>query len=427
MNQKGATGEPSSIAQLRKHLAPSPQRRGKRHGPTGVYYLLLQPNFLIETRGFVFDSQIAICMIRSDAIPCCLPRIGLAHDRTSANLRNKRISLEDATMVNRLCRSALTGFGLLMAALSMPAHAQPSPKTVTLVVPFAAGGGTDTVARLIGEQMSRTLGQTIIIENVVGGGSTLANDRVARSAPDGSTVLINHVALLAAPSLFTNLRYDTKTAFEAVGLVNNAPMVLIGRKSIPGAGPKDFVAWIKAQGDKANFAHGGIGTNSHLCAVMMGNVLGFKPTIVAYRGSAPAIGDLLAGQIDLLWDQVTNALPQIQAGTLHGIAITSSERLEQLKDVPTTAELGMPEVSYSMWHGLYVAKGTPIETIGALNSALRKALSDPGLLEKLKQLGTVPFPDNELTPEAHARLFAADMVRVAKLVESSGIKASEAK
>jgi tripartite-type tricarboxylate transporter receptor subunit TctC len=342
-------------------------------------------------------------------------------------MTTKEQAWRNAIVVNRLCRSALAGLSLLMSALSMPAHAQSSPKTITFVVPFAAGGGTDTVARLIGEQMSRTLGQTIIIENVVGGGSTLANDRVARSAPDGSTVLINHVALLAAPSLFTNLRYDTKTAFEPVGLVNNAPMVLIGRKSIPGAGPKDHVAWIKAQGDKANFAHGGIGTNSHLCAVMMGNVLGFKPTIVAYRGSGPAIGDMLAGQIDLLWDQVTNALPQIQAGTLHGIAITSSERLEQLKDVPTTAELGMPEVSYTMWHGLYVAKGTPVETIGALNAALRKALSEPVLLEKLKQLGTLPFPDNELTPEAHARLFAADMPRIAKLVESSGIKASEAK
>jgi tripartite-type tricarboxylate transporter receptor subunit TctC len=317
--------------------------------------------------------------------------------------------------------------GLLFAALSTPLHAQSTAKTVTLVVPYSAGGGTDTVARLIGERMSRTLGQTVLVENVVGGGSTLANDRVARSTPDGSTVLINHVALLAAPSLFTNQRYDTKTAFEPVGLVNNAPMVLIGRKSIPGAAPKDFVAWIKAQGEKANFAHGGIGTNSHLCAVMMGNVLGFKPTVVAYRGSAPAIADLLAGQIDLLWDQVTNALPQIQAGTLHGIAITSSERLEQLKDVPTTAELGMPEVSYTMWHGLYVAKDTPRETVGALNAALRKALSDPDLVEKLKQLGTLPFPDNEMTPEAHARLFATDLPRVAKLVESSGIKASEAK
>src|ERR1700742_3541101 len=149
------------------------------------------------------------------------------------------------------------GFALLMPALSMPAHAQPAPKTVTLVVPFAAGGGTDTVARLIGERMSGTLGQTVIIENVVGGGSTIANDRVARSTPDGSTVLINHVGLLAAPSLFNNLRYDTATAFEAVGLVNNAPMVLIGRKTIPGAGPKDYISWIKTQGDKANFAHGG--------------------------------------------------------------------------------------------------------------------------------------------------------------------------
>jgi tripartite-type tricarboxylate transporter receptor subunit TctC len=349
-------------------------------------------------------------------------------ERTSATMRHdyKRLG-EDTAVIHRISRRVLMGSGLLLAALATQAHAQSSPKTVTLVVPYAAGGGTDTVARLIGERMSGTLGQTFIIENVVGGGSTLANDRVARSAPDGSTILINHVALLAAPSLFTNLRYDTKTAFEPVGLVNNAPMVLIGRKTIPGAQPKDFVAWIKAQGDKANFAHGGIGTNSHLCAVMMGNVLGFKPTVVAYRGSAPAIGDLLAGQIDLLWDQVTNALPQIQAGTLHGIAITSSKRLEQLKDVPTTAELGMPEVSYTMWHGLYVAKGTPKETVGALNSALRKALSDPVLLEKLTQLGTLPFPEAELTPEAHARLFASDLPRVTKLVESSGVKASEAK
>jgi tripartite-type tricarboxylate transporter receptor subunit TctC len=260
---------------------------------------------------------------------------------------------------------------------------QPS-RPITMVVPFPPGPALDLVARLVAKKIEGPLGQTIIVENVVGGGSTLANDRVARSAPDGSTILINHVGLLAAPSLFTNLRYDTKTAFEAVGLVNNAPMVLIGRKSIPGEGPKDYVAWIKAQRDKANFAHGGLGTNSHLCAVMMGNVLGFKPTIVAYRGSAPAIGDLLAGQIDLLWDQVTNALPQIQAGMLHGIAITSPQRLEQLKDVPTTAELGMPEVSYSMWHGLYVAKGTPKETVDALNAALRAALAEPELLEKLK-------------------------------------------
>jgi tripartite-type tricarboxylate transporter receptor subunit TctC len=318
----------------------------------------------------------------------------------------------------------LTGLGLLVAALSTQVQAQ---STVTIVVPYAAGGGTDTVSRLIAERMSRTLEKNVIIENVVGGGSTLANDRVARSTPDGSMVLINHVALLAAPSLFTNLRYDTKTAFETVGLVNNAPMILVGRKSIPGANSKDHVAWIKAQGEKANFAHGGVGTNSHLCAVMIGNVLGFKPTVAPYRGSGPAIADLLAGQIDLLCDQVTNAITQVQGGMLHGVAVTSPARLEQLPDVPTTAELGMPEVGYTMWHGLYVAKGTPKETINTLNSALRKALADPGVKEKLKQLGTVAFPDDQMSPEAHARLFASDLPRVAKLVESSGVKASEAK
>src|SRR3954463_11385990 len=328
-------------------------------------------------------------------------------------------------MIDR--RRMLTSVGVSLVALTSKLSAQPASKPVTLVVPYAAGGGTDTVARLIGEHMARSLGRSVIIENQVGGGGTIANDRVARSAPDGTTILINHVALLAAPSLFNNLRYDTQTAFEPVGLVNNAPMLLVGRKSIPGAGPKDYVAWIRTQSANANFAHGGIGTNSHLCAVMMGDVLGFRPTFVAYRGSAPAITDLLGGQIDLLWDQVTNAITQVQAGALHGIAVTSPQRLEQLKDVPTTAELGMPEVSYTMWHGLYVAKGTPKEIVDALNSALRKALSDPGLLEKLKQLGTLPFPDNEMTPEAHARLFATDLPRVATLVESSGIKASEAK
>jgi tripartite-type tricarboxylate transporter receptor subunit TctC len=307
------------------------------------------------------------------------------------------------------------------------ASAQAITRQVTLVVPYSAGGGTDTVARLIGNQMSRTLGQPVVIENVVGAGGTRANERVARSEPNGTTVLINHVALLAAPSLFTNLRYDTEKDFEPVGLVNNAPMLLVGRKSIPGEQPKDFVAWIKAQGVKANFAHGGIGTNSHLCAVMMGNVLGFQPTFVAYRGSNPAITDLMAGQIDLLWDQVTNALPQVQSGMLHGIAITSTARLDELKDVPTTAELGMPEIDYTMWHGLYVAKGTPKEIVAALNDALRKAVTEPDVVAKFKQLGTVPYPEKELSPEAHARLFAADLPRVTKLVEASGAKPSEAK
>ena len=263
-------------------------------------------------------------------------------------------------MIDR--RRALTSACFLLAALTSQAAAQPITKTVTLVVPYSAGGGTDTVARLIGEQMSRALGRTVIIENVVGGGSTIANDRVARSTPDGSTVLINHVALLAAPSLFNNLRYDTQDRLRA-GRPRQQRADAADRPQVdPRQRPEGLRRpGSRQQGAKANFAHGGIGTNSHLCAVMMGDVLGFKPTVVAYRGSAPAITDLLGGQVDLLWDQVTNAITQVQAGALHGIAVTSPQRLEQLKDVPTTAELGMPEVSYTMWHGLYVAKGTPKE------------------------------------------------------------------
>ena len=329
-------------------------------------------------------------------------------------------------MISRFRGIVLLAAGLVSLLAAGSAMAQAIARQVTLVVPYSAGGGTDTVARLIGNQMSRSLGQAVVIENVVGAGGTRANERVARSEPNGATVLINHVALLAAPSLFTNLRYDTEKDFEPVGLVNNAPMLLVGRKSIPGQVPKDFVEWIKSQGARANFAHGGIGTNSHLCAVMMGNVLGFKPTFAAYRGSAPAISDLMGGQIDLLWDQVTNALPQVQAGMLHGIAITSERRLEELKDVPTTAELGMPEINYTMWHGLYVVKGTPKEIIAVLNDALRKAISDPDVVAKFKQLGTVPFPEKDQSPAAHGRLFAADLPRVAKLVESSGAKPGEA-
>ena len=329
-------------------------------------------------------------------------------------------------MISRFRGIVLLAAGLFSTVASGSAMAQGIARQITLVVPYSAGGGTDTVARLIGNQMSRSLGQAVVIENVVGAGGTRANERVARSEPNGATVLINHVALLAAPSLFTNLRYDTEKDFEPVGLVNNAPMLLVGRKSIPGQGPKDFVEWIRLRGANANFAHGGVGTNSHLCGVMMGNVLGFRPTFVAYRGSAPAITDLLAGQIDLLWDQVTNALPQVQAGMLHGIAITSTKRLEELKDVPTTAELGMPEINYTMWHGLYVVKGTPKEIIAVLNDSLRKAVSDPDVVEKFKQLGTMPFPEKDQSPEAHARLFTADLPRVAKLVESSGAKPSEA-
>ena len=327
----------------------------------------------------------------------------------------------------RMIRLACAWAAFAALSFAPAAQAQSPSGIVTLVVPYAAGGGTDAVARLIGEKMSGTLGRSVIIENVSGAGGTIANDRVARSTPDGSTILINHTGLLSAPSLFNNLRYDTKTAFEPVGLVNIAPLLLAGRKTIPGSGPKDYVAWMKEQGAKMTFAHGGVGTNTQLCAVLIGNVLGFKPVFAAYRGSGPALTDLIAGQIDLICDQATSALPHVQAGSLHGIAVTSKTRLEQAPEIPTASEAGLSDLVYTFWHGLYVAKGTPKETVAALNAALRAAVSDPGVRAKLKALGTDTFPEAQMSPEAHAALFAEDLDRITKLIESSGIKATEAK
>jgi tripartite-type tricarboxylate transporter receptor subunit TctC len=330
-------------------------------------------------------------------------------------------------MIQRLRMFTLIGAAVALAAGSPDAAAQAIAKPVTLVVPYAAGGGTDTVARLIGNHMTRTLGQSVVIETVTGAGSTTANERVARfgarrlDRAHQSCRSAGGAQPVPEPALRhqDRLRAGRPRQQRADGADRQEVHPRPGREGARGVD--------RGQGAKANFAHGGIGTNSHLCAVMMGNALGFKPTFVAYRGSAPAITDLLAGQIDLLWDQVTNALPQIQGGNLHGIAITSTQRLEELKDVPTTAELGMPDLNYTMWHGLYVAKGTPKETIAALNTALRKAVADADIVTRLKQLGSLPFPDKEMSPEAHAQLFAADLPRVAQLIESSGAKPTEAK
>jgi tripartite-type tricarboxylate transporter receptor subunit TctC len=234
-------------------------------------------------------------------------------------------------------------------------------------------------------------------------------------------------ALTISPSIYQGPDADVAKSFVPVALVAVSPQILAVTPSLPVTSLAEFIAYAKASPGKVNFGSAGVGSQPHVLGELLKLVVDIKLTHIPYRGSAPAITDLLGGQIDLLWDQVTNAITQVQSGALHGIAVTSPQRLEQLKDVPTTAELGMPEVSYTMWHGLYVAKGTPKDIVDALNGALRKAVSEPGVVAKLKDLGTVPFPEAEMSPAAHAKLFASDLPRVAKLVESSGIKQSEAK
>lgn len=304
---------------------------------------------------------------------------------------------------------------LILALLAGPALAQTRP--ITLIVPFAAGGATDAIARQVGEHMGRSLGQVEVVENVAGAGGTIGSERVANAAPDGQTLLINQLALLAAPGLIANLRFDTRTAFAPIGLINTGPTVLSARRGLT-----DPLAWLRAQGEGANIGHGGLGTSGHLCALQVAHALGIRPTLVVYRGGGPAMNDLVAGSIDLLCDQSTNAIPQIMAGTIQGVLVTAATRLASIPAVPTSGEAGLPGVSLTVWHGLYAPRDTPGATIARLNGALRAAVADPAIIARFEQLGTTPFPTADQTPERHADLFALEMERIGKLLAEAGIR-----
>jgi len=305
------------------------------------------------------------------------------------------------------------------ASVALPgmAVAQEYPsKPITVVVPFAAGGPTDTVARLLGEHMGRILGQQMVIENVGGAGGTTGSERVAKAAPDGYTLLLHHQGITAAPALYDNLRYDTKTAFEMVGMINHGPMVVIGKKDLKPNGAKELFEWMKQNADKITMAHAGVGSNSHVCGLIIQKVLGQKFTFVAYRGTGPAMNDVVAGQIDVLCDQSTNAVPQIQGGTVKAYAVADNARIDSIKDVPTAPEAGYPDMTMRLWNAIYAPKGTPKAIIDKVNAALRKALEDPAIKEKFAAVGTSLFPESEWTPEAHHKTFMAELERQAKLL-----------
>ncbi|MCU0884684.1 MAG: tripartite tricarboxylate transporter substrate-binding protein [Beijerinckiaceae bacterium] len=315
------------------------------------------------------------------------------------------------------------GFAGLAAA---PALAQGFPsKPITLVVAFAAGGPSDVIARLLAEHMSRTLGQQVVVENVAGAGGTTGSARVASAAPDGHTILIHHLALKAAPALYNNLRYDTATAFEPLGMINTGPMVITGKMALAPNTAAEFFAFAKAQGDKLTMAHAGVGSNSHLCILLMGQAIGSKPTQVAYRGTGPAMNDLVAGQVDALCDQSTSAIPQIQGNKIKAYAVTSPQRLDIIKDVPTTREAGTP-IDMTIWHGLYAPKGTPAEALGKLSSALQAAMKDDGINARFASFGTTAFPEAQRTPAAHKVAFEAEIAKWAKALKEAGVNPAAA-
>lgn len=311
------------------------------------------------------------------------------------------------------------------AALAFSASAQTFPdRNITLVVPFAAGGPSDAIGRLVAQSMSQTLGQQVIIENVAGAGGTAGAARVAKAEPDGYTLLIHHLALPAGASLYKNLAYETRTAFEPVGLVNTGPMALISRKDFAAKNAKDLFAHLKRNGTSVNIAHAGVGSNSHICAVMLSQALDFKPTYVSYRGTGPAMNDIVGGQVDVLCDQSTTAVPQIDGGSVIGHAVTSQERLSVLKDVPTTAEAGLPALDMTIWHGLYAPAGTPKDRVVVLHGALQKALADATIVERFAAVGTQVYPAEERSVEAHRKRFLGEIDRIAGLMKAAGAPAN---
>jgi tripartite-type tricarboxylate transporter receptor subunit TctC len=318
----------------------------------------------------------------------------------------------------RLALAAIAAFGLDWAA---PVMAQGFPtKPVALIVPFAPGGPSDVIARLLGDHMGRTLGQPVIVENIAGAGGTAGARRLAAAEPDGYTLLIHHLALAAAPALYGNLTYDTRTAFAPVGLVNTGPMVIAGKLALPPVDAKSFFPYAKSQGDKLTIAHAGIGSNAHLCAVLLSQALGAKFTQVAYRGTGPAMNDLVSGQVDLLCDQSTTAVPQIQGDKIRAYAVTSTERLAVLPDTPTAREAGT-DFEMTIWHGIYAPKGTPEPVLDKLNAAVQAALKDATVIERFKSVGTSVFPQTEWTRPAHAKRFAAEIEKWAVSLKAAGV------
>ena len=327
-------------------------------------------------------------------------------------------------------RPLLRAFPIALAALGLaaPLAAQGYPsKPITLIVPFAAGGPSDTIGRLVADNLSRNLGQQVVVENVGGAGGTLGAERAAKAAPDGYTLLTHHGALAAAPALYSNLRYESKTAFEPLGLVNTGPMVLLSKKALETADAKALFAWLKEQGTKATVGFAGVGSNSYICATLLQQQLGVKLGMVPYRGTGPAMIDLVAGQIDVLCDQATTATPQIQGGTVKAYAVTSTERLDSIKDVPSAKEAGLPDFSVTIWNGLYAPKGVPKEVVDKVNAAIAKMVTDPMILERFAATGTKPFPPEMRSPAEHAKHLTSEFARFEAMFKAVGVAPQEAK
>ena len=298
---------------------------------------------------------------------------------------------------------------LLLAVVlaPLPALAADYPikdKPITIVVPFAAGGPTDRVARDLAESMRKPLGaMSVVIDNVGGAGGTLGAAKAARSSPDGHTLFLHHIGMATSPALYRKLPYDTMGDFEYLGMINEVPMTLVGRNTLPAKNFKELQAWIQASKGKVNLGNAGLGAASHLCGLLLQSALKEDMTTVPYKGTAPAMNDLMGGQIDLMCDQTTNTTGQIEAKTIKAFAVTTPKRLTipSLKDLPTLDESGLKGFEVTIWHALYAPKGTPADVVAKISSALKMALKDPEFIKKEQALGAVVVTDKREIGRAH--------------------------
>jgi tripartite-type tricarboxylate transporter receptor subunit TctC len=307
---------------------------------------------------------------------------------------------------------------LVLAAGSV--QAQYPTKPITMIVPFSAGGPTDTLGRTIAQAMTTALKQTVIIENVGGAGGNIGVDRVAKARPDGYTVLLHHIGMSTSPALYRKLNYNPLTDFEYIGLVADVPMTLVAKEKFPAKDFKELLAYVKANKEKVTLANAGLGAASHLCGLLFMSAIETDLTTVPYKGTAPAMNDILGGQVDLMCDQTTNTTGQIKNGKVKVFGVTSKVRVPSLKDVPTLQEQGLKDFEVAVWHGIYAPKGTPKQALDALVAGLQAALKDANVKLRLAELGTEPVPQNRATPEALKAQLKSEIDKWGPVIKKAG-------
>ena len=317
---------------------------------------------------------------------------------------------------------------LALVAFTQTAQAADFPvkdKPVTIVVPFAAGGPTDRVARDLAEAMRKPLGTTVVVENVAGAGGTIGANKVAKAANDGYTVLLHHIGMATSPALYRKMPYNTTDDFEYLGMVNDVPMTLIGRPTLPANNYKELMTWIDQNKGKINLANAGLGAASHLCGLMFQSAIKVDMTTVPYKGTAPALNDLMGGQVDLLCDQTTNTSGQIEGKTVKAYAVTTAKRLTTpaLKGLPTLQESGLKDFNVTIWHGMYAPKGTPADVTAKINAALKTALKDPEFIKKQEALGAVVVTDKRTDAAEHKKFVAAEIAKWGPVIQAAGVYA----